>query len=57
MKWFKLSKNSRNQKLLDNGEDFLNLIKKESDDGVNDGHLGTFEKAEWFHLLRKLLLL
>ena len=33
------------KKLLDNGEDFLNLIKKESDDGVNDGHLGTFEKG------------
>ena len=33
------------KKLLDNGEDFLNLIKKESDDGVNDGHLGTFGKG------------
>lgn len=33
------------KKLLDEGSDFLELIKQESDDSQNDGHLGTFGKG------------
>ncbi|MDA8774984.1 peptidylprolyl isomerase [Opitutales bacterium] len=33
------------RKKIENGEAFVDLIKKESDDSQNDGHLGTFGKG------------
>lgn len=33
------------RKKIENGEVFVDLIKKESDDSQNDGHLGTFGKG------------
>ena len=33
------------RKRLDAGDDFVELVKTESDDAQNDGHLGTFGKG------------
>ena len=34
------------RKQITEGEDFVKLVKEESDDSQNDGHLGTFGKGQ-----------